>query len=172
MFLFQISDSVETCDFNFEDEQKWKQISSNALSTVKRNQSGTPFFPFLKTRASIPDQDIELSIKQHIQAYREDHGFKGSTVWDDDEMGFVLSQVLWEYEMANIWNGPGSKVLVAGMEEDHFKMGIKNCIPEGHTFKGYPINFNHQDLSKIFSTLLKNNSCRDIILTRGDKVKN
>lgn len=56
-------------------------------------------------------------------------------------------------------------------DTDFFQAGIKNLIPEGHTFKGYPCCFTHGDVNRIFSSLIKATSCRDIFMSRGDKVR-
>lgn len=41
----------------------------------------------------------------------------------------------------------------AGNEE--FQDSIKQAVPDGHTFKGYPIQFSHRNAKRAFATCLK-----------------
>jgi len=58
--------------------------------------------------------------------------------------------------------------LTYGNEE--FKQSVKNYVPEGFTFKGYPLHTNGLDCDNIFGSILSNEIGKDIIHTRGDKV--
>jgi centrosomal protein CEP76 len=49
-------------------------------------------------------------------------------------------------------------------------VSIKNSVSQGHSFKGFPIMFNHYDSKRIVRTLEEGAVSADIIETIGDKV--
>nr|KAJ3421189.1 Centrosomal protein of 76 kDa [Polyrhizophydium stewartii] len=106
---------------------------------------------------------MELGLRQYIAHFREDHDL--ATVWDDD-LGHLLGQSLWTCEHQRLM---GSASVAAFM--DDFQTSVKRQIPEGHTFKGFPCQFNHWHTSRVFSTLAKTAQCRAILQTTGDKVR-
>ena len=52
-----------------------------------------------------------------------------------------------------ICDGPPSSGVTAGNEE--FQDAVRQAVPEGQTFKGYPIQFTHRNARKAFLTCLK-----------------
>lgn len=83
------------------------------------------------SRINIGDEEklIEEVLKEKIGAVRRNEHHM-STQWDS-QMSYLLSTALANYEFERI--GGGS---FAGEEFQH---GIKNYVPEGHTFKAFPI---------------------------------
>ena len=69
-----------------------------------------------------------------------------STVWDD-ELSYLLSPALSAYELDR------SVGVCVGNEE--FQEAIHNVVPEGHTFKGFPIQLVHCNTRKAFTTCLR-----------------
>lgn len=47
-------------------------------------------------------------------------------------------------------------------------MGIKNYVPEGHTFKAFPIQFTHFDSDRMVSHIYTNKTGQEIFLAQGD----
>ncbi len=45
---------------------------------------------------------------------------------------------------------------------------MKNYVPEGYTFKGYPLHTIDPDCDKIFGSILSSEIGKDILYTRGD----
>ena len=43
--------------------------------------------------------------------------------------------------------------ITAGNEE--FQDSMKQCVPDGHTFKGYPIQFSHRNARRAFAACLR-----------------
>jgi centrosomal protein CEP76 len=84
------------------------------------------------------------------------------TTWDD-QLSHLLSPALAVYELDRI----GS--ITFGNEE--FQESIKRYVPEGHTFKAYPVQFNHTNADKIMVSLVKAGVSSDILSTRGDQVR-
>ena len=41
------------------------------------------------------------------------------------------------------------------MGNEEFQDSIKLAVPDGHTFKGYPIQFSHRNARKAFATCLR-----------------
>lgn len=54
--------------------------------------------------------------------------------------------------------------------QEEFQYAIKNHIPENHTFKAFPIQFNHRRTHDIFNVLKGAPVCEDILTTRGESV--
>mmetsp|Transcript_23721 Transcript_23721/g.26350 ORF Transcript_23721/g.26350 Transcript_23721/m.26350 type:complete len:90 (+) Transcript_23721:101-370(+) len=53
---------------------------------------------------------------------------------------------------------------------NEFQSSVKNYVPEGHTFKAFPIQFNHFDINKMILALFKNRVAYEIITAKGDQV--
>lgn len=85
-----------------------------------------------------------------------------STVWDD-QLAYLLTPALAAYELER------STGVTAGNHE--FQQSIRRSIPDGHTFKGFPIQFIHSNARRIFASCLKSPVCTEIVTCRGDKVR-
>ena len=59
-------------------------------------------------------------------------------------------------------------VLGVAPGNDDFQMAVRNVVPAGCTFRGFPVAFNHASASKIFDTLLEHKVAREILLARGE----
>jgi centrosomal protein CEP76 len=107
------------------------------------------------------EQDIERTLSICIQDYRDTNIL--STKWDA-KLSHLLEQCLWSLE---------SQALDSEKEQypDYFQTGIKRAIPDGHTFKGFPCNFNHSKPHRMFTRLLDLASFKQLILTQGDQVR-
>lgn len=68
------------------------------------------------------------------------------TQWDTN-LSYLLGPALSSYELER---QEGKSM---GVEE--FQEAIRRYVPEGHTFKGFPIQFAHTCGHKIFVTCLK-----------------
>ena len=58
--------------------------------------------------------------------------------------------------------------LTYGNEE--FKQSVKSYVPEGFTFKGFPLQTTDTDCDKIFGLILSSEVGKDILQSRGDQV--
>lgn len=76
--------------------------------------------------------------------YPKDLGL--NTTWDD-ELSYILTPALAAYELEH------STGVSAGNEE--FQQAIRRAIPDGHTFKGFPIQFVHRNARRAFATCLR-----------------
>ncbi|KAK6092414.1 hypothetical protein BDEG_27220 [Batrachochytrium dendrobatidis JEL423] len=162
----QASDAADRIDFTFLDQSKWKEMSKDALASMKQISTVASLVqigPYSLNDPHTQEVEMELTLQQYISHYREDHGL--TTMWDDD-LAHLLGQSLWTCENQKLIGQTN-----VGSFSDDFHTGIKRSIPEGHTFKGFPCQFNHCHSTKVFSTLIKTKSCKDIALTTGDKVR-
>ena len=79
-----------------------------------------------------------------ITDYRKSLG--SNTKWDE-KLASMLTPALGNYELERVSG------LTFGQEE--FQFAIKHYIPESHTFKAFPIQFNHIRAKDMFN-ILKN----------------
>ncbi|XP_054637858.1 centrosomal protein of 76 kDa isoform X1 [Dunckerocampus dactyliophorus] len=161
----QPSDSVELCVFDLQNLSRWKAMSEEALKSVCDSGaiSSLPPLPPLRSSslvASTASNQLELEMRHLISEHRKDLSF--TTVWDDN-LCYLLSSALSAYEMERC-NG-----LSCGNEE--FQDAVRRAVPDGHTFKGFPIHFLHRNARRAFATCLKSPFCEEIVCCRGDHVR-
>uniref|UniRef100_A0A667IDV1 Centrosomal protein of 76 kDa n=1 Tax=Lynx canadensis TaxID=61383 RepID=A0A667IDV1_LYNCA len=159
MFLgnCQPSDSVEICVFDLNDESKWKPMSEEAIKSVCAPGATTslpPFPPLCASTidASVTSNEIEMQLRLLVSEHRKDLGL--TTVWED-QLSYLLSPALASYEFERTTS------ISAGNEE--FQDAIRRAVPDGHTFKGFPIHFVYRNARRAFATCL--------ICCRGDQVR-
>ncbi|KAM7126879.1 centrosomal protein of 76 kDa isoform 3-T3 [Molossus nigricans] len=167
MFLgnCQPSDSVETCVFDLNDESKWKPMSEEAIKSVCAPGATTslpPFPPLCASTidASVTSNEIEMQLRLLVSEHRKDLGL--TTVWED-QLSYLLSPALASYEFERTTS------ISAGNEE--FQDAIRRAVPDGHTFKGFPIHFVYRNARRAFATCLRSPFCEEIICCRGDQVR-
>ncbi|XP_060469176.2 centrosomal protein of 76 kDa isoform X4 [Panthera onca] len=167
MFLgnCQPSDSVEICVFDLNDESKWKPMSEEAVKSVCAPGATTslpPFPPLCASTidASVTSNEIEMQLRLLVSEHRKDLGL--TTVWED-QLSYLLSPALASYEFERTTS------ISAGNEE--FQDAIRRAVPDGHTFKGFPIHFVYRNARRAFATCLRSPFCEEIICCRGDQVR-
>ncbi|KAL6054152.1 hypothetical protein STEG23_020658, partial [Scotinomys teguina] len=167
MFLgnCQPSDAVETCIFDLNDESKWKPMSEEAIKSVCAPGATTSLPPFPPLCASTIDasgtsNEIEMQLRLLVSEHRKDLGL--TTVWED-QLSYLLSPALASYEFERTTS------ISAGNEE--FQDAIRRAVPDGHTFKGFPIHFVYRNARRAFATCLRSPFCEEIICCRGDQVR-
>nr|XP_005996579.2 PREDICTED: centrosomal protein of 76 kDa isoform X1 [Latimeria chalumnae] len=161
----QPSDSVDLCTFDLHNESKWKPMSEEAIKSVCAPGSTTSLPPFPPLCAPMIDaaavsNEIELELRILVTEHRKDLGL--GTVWED-HLSYLLSPALAAYEIERTTG------ISAGNEE--FQDAIRRAVPDGHTFKGFPIHFVHRNARRAFATCLRSPFCEEIICCRGDHVR-
>ncbi|WAR13635.1 CEP76-like protein [Mya arenaria] len=161
----QPTENVEVCQFNLRDEARWKSMSHDAIMSVCASGSTPlwPQFPPLSSSSIDPalaSNDLEQQLRILVTEHRRDMGL--TTLWDD-QLSYLLTPSLAAYETERTTG------LIPGNEE--FQDSIKQAVPDGHTFKGYPIQFSHRNARKAFATCLRSPVCEEIIHCRGDHVR-
>lgn len=161
----QPSDHVEVCQFELRNESRWKSMSQDAMLSVC-GPGASPCWPTLPPLCSstldstLVSNDLEQQLRILLYEHRRDLGL--TTVWDD-QLSYLLTPALAAYELERVTG------ITAGNEE--FQDSIKQAVPDGHTFKGYPIQFSHRNARRAFATCLKSPVCEEIVNCRGDHVR-
>ncbi|XP_029446815.1 centrosomal protein of 76 kDa isoform X2 [Rhinatrema bivittatum] len=161
----QPSDAVELCTFDLNNESKWKPMSEEAIKSVCSPGSTTSLPPFPPLCAAMIDaaavsNEMELQLRILVSEHRKDLGL--TTVWED-HLSYLLSPALAAYETERTTG------ISAGNEE--FQDAIRRAVPDGHTFKGFPIHFLHRNARRAFATCLRSSFCEEIICCRGDQMR-
>lgn len=161
----QPSDSLENCHFDFHNEAHWKSMSEAAVISVSSPGAlvGWPTLPPLCASildSSVASNDLEQEISALVANHRKDQGL--TTVWDNN-MSYLLTMALSAYEV--------ERVTGVTCSNDDFQNAIRQAVPDGHTFKGYPIQFIHRNARKILATCMKSPVCEEILNCRGDHVR-
>lgn len=154
----QIDDTVFNTIYNLEDEFLWKSIPHDKIQQLTKF-SFTPILDVILIDKYNMEVNIEKEIKSKIVKFRKTLDMK--TSWDG-KLSHLISPALVNYEFERISN------MTYGNEE--FKQSVKNYVPEGYTFKGYPVQTTDLDSDKIFATMLSNEIGKDILYSRGDQV--
>ncbi|XP_077455829.1 centrosomal protein of 76 kDa [Stigmatopora argus] len=161
----QPSDAVELCVFDLQNQSRWKAMSEEALMSVSVSGSASSLPPLPPLSSSSLDavavsNQLELEMKHLISEHRKDMNF--TTLWDD-HLSYLLSSALSAYEIERCTG------VSCGNEE--FQDAVRRAVPDGHTFKGFPIHFLHRNARRAFTTCLKSRFCEEIVCCRGDHVR-
>ncbi|XP_055083583.1 centrosomal protein of 76 kDa isoform X2 [Periophthalmus magnuspinnatus] len=161
----QPSDAVELCVFDFQNQSRWKAMSEEALKSVCFPGSSTSLPPVPPLTAptldsAVVSNQLELEMRYLISEHRKDLDL--ATVWDD-HLSYLLSSALSAYELERCTG------VSCGNEE--FQDAVRRAVPDGHTFKGFPIHFLHRNARRAFATSLRSPFCDEIICCRGDHVR-
>lgn len=105
------------------------------------------------------EERLEADLKSLLKKHRT--GRKLITRFDD-ELACVLSTALQSYEIG--------KLTGAAVSSDSFQAGVKNLVPDGHTFKAFPVQVNHKNPVSIFGLMQANPVGDEIINTIGDQI--
>ncbi|XP_034467299.1 centrosomal protein of 76 kDa isoform X1 [Hippoglossus hippoglossus] len=161
----QPSDAVELCVFDFQNQSCWKAMSEDALKSVCDPGSVTslPLQPSLCASSLDPassSNQLEFEMRYLVSEHRKD--LELATVWDD-HLSYLLSSALSAYELERCTG------VSCGNEE--FQDAVRRAVPDGHTFKGFPIHFLHRSARRAFATCLRSPFCQEIVSCRGDHVR-
>ncbi|XP_064083913.1 centrosomal protein of 76 kDa-like [Macrobrachium nipponense] len=159
----QASNVIGYCTFLLEDTNSWKKMSSSAISSVIDKT-----LCYLPLNLSTIDgnkrsSDLEVQLKILIIEHRSDSGL--STKFDE-HLSYVLMPALWSYERKMIYGSVSQDV---GSPE-HFSAALMHTVPEGYTFKAFPLHFIHNSPRRAFSSILSSGIGREIVECRGDSV--
>ncbi|XP_076112649.1 centrosomal protein of 76 kDa-like [Mytilus galloprovincialis] len=161
----QPSEHVDVSHFELGNESRWKPMSQDAVLSVC-GLGASPSWPTLPPLCSstldptLVSNDLEQQLRVLLFEHRRDLGL--TTVWDD-QLSYLLTPALAAYELERVTG------ITAGNEE--FQDSMKQCVPDGHTFKGYPIQFSHRNARRAFATCLRSPVCEEIVNCRGDHVR-
>ncbi|XP_013388058.1 centrosomal protein of 76 kDa [Lingula anatina] len=161
----QPNDSVQTCHFDLQNEARWKSMSEDAILSLC-GAGAMPSWPGLPPLCAstldpgMVSNSLELELRALVTEHRREQGL--NTSWDD-QMSYLLTPALAAYETERLTGVP------AGNED--FQDAVRRAVPDGHTFKGYPVQFIHRNAKRAFAACLRSPVCEDIIQCRGDHVR-
>ena len=157
---------MDTCHFDLKDQAKWKAMSEDAISTVcapsfvSTVPSCLPPLCQSQLDATLAANDLERQLRSLTVLHRQDIGL--NTQWDE-QLSYVLSPALASYET--------ERVTGVSVGNEEFDQAIKLAIPDGHSFKAFPIQFTHKNARKAFAACLRSPIGEEIVACRGDQVK-
>ena len=162
----QPRDVVETVDFTLEDPTLWKQMNSDSIASVNGAMHPNICSPLPPLSQSTKDgallgKNLEDELTVMISQHRKDLDL--TTKWDDN-LSLLLGQSLTSYEIEKSCG-------VANVGNDDFQDAIKRAVPEGNTFKGFPMQLLHCNANKVFKSCMKSAVCSGIIECRGDELR-
>lgn len=152
----QRDDRVDRCSFNVLDDMRWKAMDERLISALQKRTS-----PPLKASSIKPHEKadaIEAAL-QGLIANERSQQLELDTRWDDD-LSFFLTPALHAYEMERATG------ILSGNED--FQAAIRQHVPPGHSFKGFPTLMKTLDPHKILHALRKSSVASDILYTRAD----
>nr|CAB3230038.1 centrosomal protein of 76 kDa-like [Phallusia mammillata] len=162
----QFLNAVETCRFDLNDSSLWKQMNRDAIHSVcgaGKLNSSTPFPPLATPTldAILVSSNLEIELRSLVVDYRSD--FDLITTWDDN-LSRLLAASLASYELERQSGIPN-------IGNEDFQDMVRRAVPNGNTFKGFPLQVLHRDARRAFKTALRNSVCTEILNCRGDQVR-
>ena len=158
----QSTDVVEFCHFALHEDTFWKAMSTDAVSSVVSANIAVsrPILSPSTIDCAEASNTMELQLRLLVSEHRQDQGL--STMWDD-HLSYLLTPALSAYETERQCG------ITAGNEE--FQQAIKRAVPDGQTFKGFPIQFVHRNARRAFAACLRSDICEEIVDCRGEHVR-
>eukprot|EP00759_Apiculatamorpha_spiralis_P026215 PhF_6_TR29304/c0_g1_i1/m.42969/K16457/CEP76; centrosomal protein CEP76 len=153
-------DSIESCRFEFNSDSMWKPMNPMKLKLV----SPHVVVPLLAPTLSA--YDVELKFEEGMMGTITEHRLRlGLPVSWDSDGSYILTQSLSAYEQSRL-----SGDAVPALQQDMFQHAIRMRIPDGHTFKGFPVSCSHSSPSRLMQQLVQNPTGKDILECVGDDV--
>ena len=146
--LHQHSDAVMTCRFDLHDPSLWKAMSVDALHSVRGGAAQHMLCPVPLAAGSLDpvlvSNQLEAELRLRVAEHRHELGL--TTAWNNT-LSYILASALSAYELERVSG------LSVGNEE--FQQAVRLNVPEGCTFKAFPIQFVHCNVARMFSTCLQ-----------------
>jgi centrosomal protein CEP76 len=115
--------------WELEDEFMWKGMNPSHIKTLSTSAGIGYLMPGQISNVSEEEKLVEQILREKISGVRRNEHHL-STNWDS-QLGYLLSTALANYEYERVGGG--------SFAAEEFQHGIKNYVPEGHTFKAFPI---------------------------------
>merc|ERR1719471_138874 len=87
---------------------------------------------------------LEKELTEYVNRFRRDLDL--GTNWDR-KLGHILGSALSAYEVSDLYD------FVPGNEE--FQQAVKRTVPDGHTFKAFPLRLHSRNPRAVFNSLLR-----------------
>jgi centrosomal protein CEP76 len=139
----------------------WKGMSTSHIKTLTTSPGIGYLMPSTIHNVSDEEKLLEQILRDKMAAVRRNEHHL-STTWDN-QLSYLLSTALANYEYERVGGG--------SFAAEEFQHGIKNYVPEGHTFKAFPIQFTHFETDRMISHIYQNKTGAEVFLARGDQVR-
>lgn len=114
--------------------------------------------PTIKIDPLQQERELERVLREKIQGIRRNDGGNLKTNFDN-QLSYLLQTALSNYEFERISGQT--------FANEEFQSAIKNYVPEGHTFKAFPIQFTHFEPERMIHHIYQNKNGKDILLLQG-----
>lgn len=158
----QETDSVPLCSFDVDTPSLWKSLDPEAIRAVSMPAwplASVPLCPPTLSRIEA-SEGVEKELKAQLVQFRLERDL--ATHWDD-QLEYILAPALVSYE--------AERELGCVLANEEFQQAVRHHVKPGHTFKGYPVQFNSCDGGRLFRHSLKSELCQEIITCRGDSLQ-
>lgn len=125
----QADDRVVATKFELEDEYMWKGMAQSQIKQLTPSNGLGYVMPSAPVNLGDEEKLIEQVLKDKIGAVRRNEHHM-QTQWDA-QMAYLLTTALCNYEFERVGGG--------SFAAEEFQHGVKNYVPEGHTFKAFPV---------------------------------
>lgn len=150
----QEDDRVFNVSWDFDDEFLWKGMNKAQVSSLQPSAGAGYLMPSpIGQNVAEDEKNLERVLRDKIAGIRKNDGGNLATQWDS-QLSYLLQTALANYEFERICKYLISAfsqlillLLIAGQTfaNEEFQASIKNYVPEGHSFKAFPIQFKHTD---------------------------
>lgn len=187
----QTSDTADTCDYNLSNRSKWKAMDPARIQALPCVVRTIPLCP-PQINVLSAAEEMENEIKTIIALHRKSL-LSLDTHWNV-ELSYFLAPALTAYEMERICTFPSlisiffyQILYLTNFEFDKpfnntsgegqitansfFQQSIKRAVPNGSSFRAFPIMFTHRNSEKVMKSLLASPAASKIIKTKGKSVK-
>ncbi|CAL8097152.1 unnamed protein product [Calicophoron daubneyi] len=169
----QPTDHLFHCCFDVNDSSSWRAMSSDVISSVVA-YSALPLValnpPYHKA-CELSDQ-VEIELRTFSSEWRSQRVKQSADTWFwDRQLSQALTPVLAGFEADQLRPPAELPEDTLDIEPQVNMLPLRQYVPEGFTFKAYPIQLLHTNARRILSTCLRSRLCRDILSCQGDHVR-
>ena len=126
----QGDDRVVNVNWDLEDDYMWKGMNKKLIGTLQPTNGVGYLMGSTNRNIGEDEKLLEQLLRDKIAGIRRNDGGNLSTNWDS-QLSYLLQTALSNYEFERISGQT--------FANDEFQASIKNYVPEGHTFKAFPI---------------------------------
>ncbi|CAN0159045.1 unnamed protein product [Lampetra planeri] len=152
--------AVDATHLDLADGTRWKAMSRDAVASVTAAGPATSALRPPSIDPADAARRVEMELRLLVEDHRKDLGLQ--TAWDP-ALAYLLSPALAAYECERaVGVAPGN---------DEFQDAVRRFVPDGHTFKGFPIHLLSRNARRALATALRSPFCDEIVSCRGDEVR-
>ena len=158
----QETDSVPLCSFEVSNPSLWKSLDPEAIRAVTLPPWPPASAPLLppSTQGAEASERLERELRALLLQFRLEREL--TTHWDE-QLSYILAPSLVAYE--------AEREMGCVLANEDFQQAVRHHVKAGHTFKGYPVQFNSCEAGKVFRHCIKSDLCQEIVTCRGDSLQ-